>query len=55
MYIFALCYRILLNNITKIPLAVIDKDDDLVTCRRAELVELDGLGLFPNLSVSKVL
>ncbi|XP_076442805.1 uncharacterized protein LOC143281481 [Babylonia areolata] len=46
-------YRVMLNRVTKIRLTTVDKDGDLVECRMAENVELEGIVTLRNVSVTK--
>ncbi|XP_076441618.1 uncharacterized protein LOC143280810 isoform X2 [Babylonia areolata] len=46
-------YRVLLDNVTEIRLTSTDKDGDLVECRMADNVEVEGIGHIRNVSVTK--
>ena len=52
--LLACCNRVQLDNVTTIHLTSSDKDDDLIRCRMAANVELEGVGYMRNTSVTEV-
>lgn len=46
--------RVQLNNVTRIYLTSSDKDGDYIKCRAGRNIEITGIGLLPNVTISKV-